>query len=116
MNNIDTTFAKIFNSWNIHLPPDAIKLKLPGKITKAGWSIRYVFGEDYLDYYAVHRMTNPRHVRIHSSGQYESLESPREMFVIPSDADESTCQQAVEDFHAYNQRVHSELKAKGLDD
>lgn len=116
MNNIDTTFAKIFDSWNIHLPPNATTLKRPGKITQAGWSIRYVFGEDYLDYYAVHRMTNPRHVRIHSDGRCESLEAPKEMYAIPRDADESTRQQAQEDFYAYNRKVYSELRAKGLAD
>ena len=76
MNNIDTAFAKMFESWNIHLPLNATTLKQPGKIVQAGWAIRYVFGEDYLDYYAEHRMTNPRHERIHSDGRCESLEAP----------------------------------------
>ena len=46
---------------------------------QAGWAISYVFGEDYLDYYAEHRMTNPRHVRIHAEGLCESLEAPQDM-------------------------------------
>ena len=35
-----------------------------------------MFGEDYLDYYAEHRMTSPCHERIHSDGRWESLEAP----------------------------------------
>ena len=116
MDNIETTFAKMFGNWNIQLSPNATTLKQPGKIMQAGWIIRYVFGSDHLDYYAEHRMTNPRHGRIHSDGRHESLEAPNEMYVIPSDADESARQQAKEDFYAHNRRVYSELKAKGLTD
>ena len=116
MKNIDTAFAKMFESWNIHLPPNATTLKQPGKIVQAGWAIRYVFGEDYLDYYAEHRMTNPRHERIHSDGRCESLEAPSNDYVVPMNADESALQQAKEDFYAYNRKLYSELKAKGLAD
>ena len=116
MSNIEATFAGDFGNWDIHLPPDAIALKQPGKIMKSGWIIQYVFGDGYLDYYAEHRMTNPRHQRIHSDGRREWLEAPKEGYVIPGDADESTRQQAEEEFYAYNRRVYSELKAKGLVD
>ncbi len=116
MNNIEAAFAEDFGSWNIRLPPEATGLKQPGKITKAGWNIRYVFGEDYLDYYAEHRMTNPRHERIHSDGRREGLEAPSDMYVIPEGADESTLQRAQEEYYAYNRRIHSELRAKGLMD
>lgn len=114
MNNIDTAFAEMFASWSIHLPPDATALKQPGKIRQGGWSISYVFGEDYLDYYAEHRMTNPRHGRIHSDGRCESLESPRDMYVVSGDADESERKRAEENFYTHNRRVYSELRAKGL--
>ena len=116
MNNIDTIFAKKFPSWNIHLPANATTLRRPGKIMQAEWVINYVFGEDYLDYYADHRMTNPRHVRIHSDGRCESLEAPETGFGYPSDADESARQQAEEAFYTHNRRVYAELKAKGLMD
>ena len=116
MNNIDAVFAKTFDSWDICLPPDATTLKLPGKINRKGWMIRYVFSEDYMDYYAEHRMTNPRHVRVHSDGRSESLKAPQDMYVVPGDADESVRQRAKENFHAYNREVYAELKAKGLVD
>ena len=114
MNDIETAFAKTFSTWNIQLPPDATNRKQPGKIMQSGWNIRYVFGEDYLDYYAVHRMTNPRHVRIHADGRRESLDAPRDMFAVSGDADEAARQKAKEDSHAYNRRVSAELRAKGL--
>ena len=116
MNNISTAFAKMFEPWDIHLPTDATTLKQPGKIRQRGWFISYVFGEDYLDYYAEHRMTNPRHVRIHSDGQCESLEAPRDMYAVSGDADESERQRAEENFYAHNRRVYCELRAKGLVD
>ena len=116
MNNVETTFAKMFGNWNIQLPLNAVALKQPGEIMQAGWFIRYVFDADYLDYYADHRMTNPRHGRIHSDGRHESLEAPQEMYVVPGDADESVRQQAKEDFYANNRRIHAELRAKGLVD
>ena len=116
MNKIETAFAKTFSTWNIQLPPDATDRKQPGKIMQSGWIIRYVFGEDYLDYYAVHRMTNPRHERIHPDGRSEPLEAPREMYIVPGGADEAARQKAKEDYYAYNRRVHAELKAKSLQD
>ncbi|MCY3801057.1 MAG: hypothetical protein OXG46_05730 [Chloroflexi bacterium] len=116
MNDIEATFAEYFSNWDIRLPTDATADRQPGKIWKSGWSIRYVFGEDYLDFYAVHRMTNPRHHRIHSDGRLEWLEAPRDMYGYPGDADESTKQQAKEEFYAYNRRVYAELEAKGLVD
>ena len=116
MNTIEAAFAEDFDNWDIQLPHDVTALKQPGEVSKAGWRIRYVFGEDYLDYYAEHRMTNPRHMRIHSDGRRESLEAPMEWYVIPEDADESTSQQAKEEFYAHNRRVYSELRSKGLMD
>ena len=116
MNAIERTFARTFDNWGMSLPPDATALRRPGKIVQAGWIIRYVFGEDHLDYYAVHRMTNPRHVRIHSDGRRESLEAPSEMYATPRGADERAQQKAREDFYEYNRRVHAELRAKELMD
>lgn len=116
MSSIEAVFAEYFGNWDIRLPPDAISLKQPGKIMKSGWIIRYVFGDGYLDFYAVHRMTNPRHVRIHSDGRCEWLEAAKDWYSYPGDADESTRRQAEEEYYAYNKRVYSELRAKGLAD
>ena len=116
MDNIHGIFDKMFANWDIHLPPDATTLKRPGRISQAGWFISYVFGEDYLEYYAVHRMTNPRHGKIYADGRVEGLEAPREFIVIPAGADEAAERRAREDYYAYNRRVYAELRAKGLVD
>ena len=116
MATIQGVFDEMFANWDIRRPPDATTLKRPGRIRKAGWSISYVFEEDYLEYYAEHRMTNPRHARIYSDGRVEGLDAPREFIVIPAGADEAAEQQAREDYYAYNRRVYAELRAKGLVD
>ncbi len=116
MNDIEAAFAKYFGDSDIRLPEDATAQKQPGTITTRRWIITYVFGEDYLDFYAVSRWTNPCHVRIHSNGRIEELEAPREMYGYPHDADESAKRQAEEEFYAHNRRVYAELKAKGLTD
>ena len=68
MTNIETVFNEAFAAWDIRLPEETIASKQRGKIVKAGWVIWYLFGSNehgwYLDYYAAHRMTNDRHVRI----------------------------------------------------
>lgn len=114
MTNIEEIFAEYFAHWGIKLPPDAIAMKQPGTIHKAGWTIRYVFYEDCLDYYATHRMTNERHVRIHADGHSESLDSRREFVVYPKDADEEARLKAKEDYQAHNQAVYAKLREKGL--
>ena len=116
MDNIERIFAEMFDIWDIRLPPDAVTLKQPGRIKKAGWFISWVFGEDYLDYYAEHRMTNPRHARIYADGRIEGLEAPLDGIVIPAGADEAAERKAREDYYAYNRRVYADLRAKGLVD
>ena len=103
MNEIERAFAETFAPWDIHLPQDEASLRKPGKIFKGGWMISYVFGEDYLDYFAEHRMTNPRHVRIQSDGRMENFEAPRHWYVAPRDGDEKTREEAQEEFYAYNE-------------
>ena len=114
MTDIETTFAQTFKTWDINLPPDAVEQKRPGSIRKMGWTIRYVFDEDYLDYYATHRMTNDRHVRIYVDGRSEAPESPQDFVVYPKDADEEARAKADEEFYAHNRAVYEELRRKGL--
>ena len=116
MNEIEAAFARYFDNWDIQLPQDAAIERQPGKIVAKGWSIRYVFGEDYLDYFAEHRMTNPRHVRIHSDGRIEHLEAPMEFYAVPGDADEEARLKAREAYYEANRRIYSNLRAKGLVD
>lgn len=92
LSTIETAFAKDFSHWGITLPPENVRERRRGKIVAAGWAIWYLFGHDergeYLDYYASHRMTNDRHVRIYESGQVESLPAINSMRLASSDPEE----------------------------
>ena len=66
-----------------------------------------------MDYYAEHRMTNPRHVRIYLDGKMESLPAPLEMY---SYSDESDKERAKQEFIRHNRAIYAELERKGLVD
>ena len=118
LGKIAKTFAQYFQHWNIQLPLEDIETRRPGKILQQGWVIEYLFGsterEEFLDFYAVHRMTNDRHVRIFASGRIEGLEAMQDSFGYPADADEATRRKAEEEFFAYNRAVSARVKAKGF--
>ena len=115
---IATTFAQYFQNWNIQLPAEDIKSRRSGRILQQGWVIEYLFGSaenlEYLDFYAAHRMTNDRHVRIFADGRIEGLEAMQDSYGYPADADEATQRKAEEEFYAYNRAVFARLKAKGF--
>ena len=81
---VERRFAQYFANWDIRLPTGAVEFEEPGWVRQCGWSIRYVFGNDadgsYLEFYATHRMTNDRRVRVHGSGQMKDLEALSTMF------------------------------------
>lgn len=87
VNRIGEVFNHTFAHWQISLPAGSIEAHQRGEIRGAGWTIRYLFGEDengeYLDYYASHRMTNDRHVRIYANGSIEHLEAIQEFIIFP---------------------------------
>ena len=118
MNEIEEAFNRTFANWDIQLPAEAAASRSSGRLVKAGWTIEYLFGhegdKEHLDYYAVHRMTNDRHVRIHSDGQCETLETPLEFVVYPEGSDEAARQEAREAFYAHNRAVDERLREKGF--
>lgn len=86
----------------------------------AGWYIRYKVqkdknGNNYLDFTADHRMTNPRHERINSEGEITMLEMYRESFSYDPDitGDEAAKEK---EFYEHNRAVSKILKEKGLED
>jgi len=116
MDEIEAQFNAAFAHWNIRLPPEDIAQRRRGKIIEAGWAIWYLFGSDaegeYLDYYASHRMTNDRHVRIGASGRCEafpSIQGCRLASEVPGD---DVRLEAEHD--AKNQSVAKVLEAKGF--
>ena len=93
-----------------------MRLGKGGRIVERGWTIWYVWGSDeggdYLDYYASHRMTNDRHVRLHADGRRESLETVQDSYVLPKDP--AKAEQASEEFRARNRSVRRMLDEKGF--
>ena len=72
-------FNCTFAHWEIELPVVAVS---PGRvwfIVQRGWTIWTRFdisaedGRECLDYYAMHRMTGDRHVRLYANGEEEDL-------------------------------------------
>ncbi len=70
-------FNQSFAHWEIEIPAGAEPCDRAGRIVERGWAIWFRFGADdageFLDYYASHRMTDDRHVRLRPSGAHESL-------------------------------------------
>jgi hypothetical protein len=104
----------MFGPWKIRLPGGARKRGV-GEIRKSGWWIRYAFGReqgaDYLDCYAVHRMTNDRHVRILESGEVRGLPAKSDM-LIRGDGAKQAIVEAERAFNEHNRRVDEELERK----
>lgn len=116
LGKIKLLFAGEFAMSDICLAEDDVVNRRRGKIDKGGWEILYLFGSDekgeYLDYYASHRMTNDRHVRIYADGQREDLPSLIDFRRSSQDPQED--ERLQEEFYAENRRVLAMLKEKGL--
>ncbi|MCY3985571.1 MAG: hypothetical protein OXF23_00800 [Candidatus Dadabacteria bacterium] len=109
-------FNKSFETWGIELPKEAVENQQRGKIVKRGWTIWYLFGRDeagdYLDYYASHRMTNDRHVRLYADGSSKVLNSYWSMRIVSDDPEEN--RRLENEFWEHNERVSLELESKGF--
>jgi len=111
-------FDRYFNHWNIELPEQSLTNRSPGFIAKAGWSIRYIFGSEscreYLEFYAMHHMTDDRHLKIYEDGECVELDAICSMYgfdpKIPGDQE-----RAEREHREHNQRVYKGLQKKGLD-
>jgi len=118
METIKAAFAEYFERWNISLPVEMGYDSAPGRISQQGWRIQYLTGEDekgcYLDFYASHRMTNDRHVRIYESGHIQHLPSCLEHVIYSAGASEAEKQQAEQEFRDYNRQVKRLLEEKGF--
>lgn len=116
MNEIITKFNAEFSHWHITLPPEDVEQRKQGKICKGGWTIGYLFGSnkncEYLDYYASHRMTSDRHIRLYVNGKRRSLPTIIEFRKGSKDPNEDARLEA--EYIARNQRIAKLLKAKGF--
>lgn len=110
-------FAEYFAHWSIELPPGAEAARARGTIHKKGWTIRYRFdsedGDTFLEFYATHRMTNDRHVKITSLGEDEHLDAIDGMIVYDPKTPGSE-EKARERNRKHNEAVVAELERKNL--
>ena len=97
------------------MSPDVVWL-----IVQRGWTIWTRFdigaedGRERLDYYAMHRMTNDRHVRLYADGEEEDLPAMAEGYVIPQGATVAEREEVRDKYFAYNQAVEKLLEEKGF--
>jgi hypothetical protein len=73
-------FAEYFQAWGLRLPDDHVISRTDGVLQEGGWTVHYTFGEEdgreFVQFYAMHRMTNDRNVRIHADGRLEHRPAP----------------------------------------
>jgi hypothetical protein len=95
-------FNDYFKHWQITLPEAEMEIpETPVRISHSGWMITMIFGSEHdlpwMEIYAVHRMTNDRHIRFHVDREYDVLPALDEPVFIPegaSEEDEKTIKQA----------------------
>lgn len=120
LERIETRFHETFAHWSIRLPPENLRERQRGKINEEGWTIWFLFGEDdegeYLDYYAMHRMTNDRHIRLHADGRETWLEALPEGMSFAFDPKEGpeAEERARRAYWAESERVSRMLDEKGF--
>lgn len=111
-------FNESFKRWQIELPPDATAPGAVWLIVSASWTVWTLFGaedgREYLDYYAMHRMTDDRHVRLYANGESEDLPAISGMYVIPQGATKAEQAELKARHYAHNQEVQRILDEKGF--
>jgi hypothetical protein len=116
VSSLVSSFNRRFNHWSIKLPSQDGRVPERGEIMEAGWVIWFLFGdldgEIYLDYYACHRMTNDRHVRLYADGRTENL--PVLTTIRQASDDPLEDKRFAEEYAARNSEVAILLDQKGF--
>ena len=114
---IKEVFEEYFQPLCVPLPEENLHDRTAGQTEGEGWYVDFVFGAnekgEYLDFFAVHRMTNSRHNRIYSDGTQIGLEYVREWGYAVGATDEETRRNR-EEMCEHNERVYEILRKKGL--
>jgi hypothetical protein len=117
MEQIANAFRRDFANWSLELPAAALQTRQAGFIQAQGWLIQYAFGKnrlgEYLDYYAVHRMTDDSHVRLYANGRRQHLAALVSMFWTSEDPEEAKRHEA--SLCRRNRRIARALVRKGFD-
>jgi hypothetical protein len=115
---IAAAFNDYFRNFDIRIVPDDVILGERRSLSQGGWRVAFRIDPDdsgapVLEFYATHRMTNDRHVRIWADGVSEDLDAIDESFVFdpnqPGSEEESRRR-----YEEHNQNVARELRARGL--
>ena len=113
-------FNRAFAEWEIELPVDAMSPGVVWLIVQRGWTIwtRFDIGDEdnqeRLDYYAMHRMTNDRHVRLYADGKEEHLPAMAWSYATPKGATDAEQEEARDENFVHNQAVEKLLEEKGF--
>ena len=113
-------FNRDFASWEIVLPVDAMSPGVIWFIVQRGWTIWTRFdigaedGREYLDYYAMHRMTDDFHVRLYADGKVEHLPAMGGSYAIPQGATAAEEKEVRDRYLARNKEVERMLEEKGF--
>jgi hypothetical protein len=115
---IAETFNRAFGRLDIRLEPDDVQVGSLRRIQAHGWLITYrVIADDAgspsLEYYATHRMTGDRHVRIWADGHAEELDAIYEAYGYKADEPGSK-EAAEEEYLRHNKEVAEYLRQVGL--
>ena len=111
-------FNDYFGNWNIGISPGHVRIGSRDSFVARGWNINYLVdvdadGELFLEFYATHRMTDDRHVRISSSGEADHLDAMTSMvFFDPNVAGDR--ERASRKNIEHNKKIAAELEVKGL--
>lgn len=115
---MEAIFAEEFGHWGLFVDSEAVSTRTRGVVHREGWFIEYFFGEDingsFLEYYARHRMTNDRHVRIYESGYVKGLDAFWDMIFYPSGASQEYIDEAEAKWQEHNKRVRADLESLGF--
>jgi hypothetical protein len=111
-------FNAYFANFDIRIRPEEV---VPGSrraIGKRGWRITYRVDPDdagfpSLEFYATHRMTNDRHVRIWADGHVDHLDAIHEFYSYDPKIPGSE-EAAREEYMRHNQAIARHLHGRGL--
>jgi len=111
MQKIQETFNRRFKKWGVSLPVENLEDKRKGMIQKGGWKINYHFGSHggrvYIEFFAIHRMTNDTLNRIYEDGEQELVGFCQEFY-------QSGDPQAERAYHEHNREFYRTVEDLGL--
>ncbi len=111
-------FNAYFAHFDIRIGPDEVVVGARREIRQRGWRILLKIVPDdsglpSLEFYATHRMTNDRHVRIWADGHEQHLDAIEELYAYDPKVPGAQ-ETAHEAYLKHNRRVAEQLRASGL--